>query len=139
MSIAPASMCWSTSQIETTSPGATWRSRHKSLLPYQPAPISPTRLGLPLTRSSASAPSAGNAAKAASAEPDLRKRRRLMLKGALKAAAAVNDFMRQVLTARDDERNLRAVISKLRLPFEAWFWNRIFRSEERRVGKEGRS
>src|ERR1022692_3853737 len=101
-------MCLSTSQIETTSTGATWRSRHKSLLPYQPAPISPTRLGLPLTRSSASAPSEGNAARAASAEPDWRKRRRLMLKFALEVGAAVIDFMRAVITARGNERNLPA-------------------------------
>ena len=34
---------------ETT--GATWTRRHKSLLPYQPAPMRPTRLGLWFTRS----------------------------------------------------------------------------------------
>ena len=36
--------CWSTSQSETTSTGATWIRRKRSHLPYQPEPIRPTRL-----------------------------------------------------------------------------------------------
>src|SRR5882762_5119005 len=71
-------MCLSTSQMETISIGATWTNRQRSLLPYQPAPISPTRFGFPLTMSRAPAPSAESATEA---EAVWRKRRRLMLKG----------------------------------------------------------
>src|SRR6266702_2197085 len=68
MLTASASMFLSGSQIETTSTGATWMSRQRSLFPYQPAPIRPTRLGLPLIMSRASAPSVGSAASAAAAD-----------------------------------------------------------------------
>ena len=44
MSAASASICLSTSHSETTSTGATWISRNRSHLPYQPQPIRPTRL-----------------------------------------------------------------------------------------------
>ena len=43
ISAALASIFLSTSHRETTSTGATWRSRSTSILPYQPEPISPTR------------------------------------------------------------------------------------------------
>src|SRR3954454_14734955 len=43
ISAASASIFLSTSHKETTSTGATWRSRSRSILPYQPEPISPTR------------------------------------------------------------------------------------------------
>src|SRR5262245_16559318 len=37
-------MCSSGSQRETISMGSTWTSLHRSLLPYHPAPMRPTRL-----------------------------------------------------------------------------------------------
>src|SRR5437899_778048 len=83
-------MCLSTSQMETISTGATWTRRQRSLLPYQPAPIRPTRLGFPLTMSRASAPSAEMATEA---EAVWRKRRRLMLKGAAAGGALRSGFM----------------------------------------------
>src|SRR4051794_14436079 len=43
MSAASASIFLSTSHSETTSTGATWRSRNRLILPYQPVPIRPTR------------------------------------------------------------------------------------------------
>src|SRR2546426_7201440 len=70
-------MCLSTSQIETISTGATWTKRQRSLLPYHPAPIKPTRFGFPFMMSRASAP---NADKASVAPVVCRNRRRLMLK-----------------------------------------------------------
>ena len=48
-------MCLSGSQSETTSTGATWMRRHRSLLPYQPAPIKPDAKG-PRLRSGEGAP-----------------------------------------------------------------------------------
>src|SRR5688572_19675866 len=71
-------MFLSGSAIASTSTGATWISRHKSLLPYHPAPINPTLRGL-FTTSSASAPNDGNAAIAAAAEAVFRNSRRLTL------------------------------------------------------------
>src|SRR5438876_6543313 len=92
MSTAPASICLSTSQMETISTGATWTSRHRSLLPYQPAPIRPTRFGFPLMIARASAPSAERATEA---EAVWRKRRRLMLKEAAVCRAVREAFMRE--------------------------------------------
>src|SRR5262249_11448450 len=43
MSAASASILRSTSHRETTSTGATWMSRSRSALPYQPQPMRPTR------------------------------------------------------------------------------------------------
>ena len=45
MSAALSSCFLSTSHSETTSTGATWIRRNRSLLPYQPQPMRPTRLG----------------------------------------------------------------------------------------------
>src|SRR5687767_6537862 len=92
-------MFLSGSQMETISTGATWTSRHRSLLPYHPAPINPTRRGLPLTRSSASAPNERNAARAASADVDWRKRRRLMWKPAPDVEWKAVLFMPELLAA----------------------------------------
>src|SRR6266571_303693 len=64
--------------------------RQRSLLPYQPAPISPTRLGLPLTTSSASAPSADTATEA---DAVWRNRRRVMLKLVPDVELKAADFM----------------------------------------------
>src|SRR5688500_15268535 len=73
-------MFLSGSQMETISTGATCTKRHKSLFPYQPAPINPTRLVLPFTISSASAPNDGRAASAVAEAAVFRKLRRLILK-----------------------------------------------------------
>ncbi len=43
MSAASASMFLSTSHNDTTSTGATWIRRNRSILPYQPQPMRPTR------------------------------------------------------------------------------------------------
>src|SRR2546427_9179567 len=64
--------------------------RQRSLLPYQPAPISPTRLGLPLPMSSASAPSADTATET---DAVWRNRRRVMLKLAPDVELKTVDFM----------------------------------------------
>src|SRR6266513_341689 len=64
--------------------------RQRSLLPYQPQPIRPTRLGLPLTMSSPSAPSADRATEA---DTVWRNRRRLMLKFAADVELKAVDFM----------------------------------------------
>src|SRR5438045_850944 len=64
--------------------------RQTSILPYQPAPISPTRVGLPLIMSSASAPSADTATEA---DTVWRNRRRLMLKLAPDVESKAVDFM----------------------------------------------
>src|SRR5688572_29682538 len=47
LTISPAffKSCSSTSQSATTSTGATWIRRNKSLLPYHPVPINATLLG----------------------------------------------------------------------------------------------
>src|ERR1044072_8607473 len=64
--------------------------RHRALLPYQPQPIRPTRRVLPLTISSASAPSADTAT---DADTVWRNRRRLMLKPEPDIGLKTVDFM----------------------------------------------
>src|SRR3954470_9459904 len=75
MSAASASIFRSGSQSDTTSTGATWMSRKRSHLPYQPDPIRPTR-----GRSAAEEVEArpGAAARARPAELERKKRRRFM-------------------------------------------------------------
>ena len=53
MSAASESIVLSTSHNATTSTGATWIRRNKSILPYQPLPISATRLTGPFAISAA--------------------------------------------------------------------------------------
>src|SRR3954467_4443898 len=73
-SAAAASMRLSTSHSETTSTGATWIIRRRSVLPYHPVPISPTRL-----RVSANCPAyAGTCDSASATAPCLMKSRRFM-------------------------------------------------------------
>src|SRR5687767_11551803 len=86
-------MFLSGSQIETISTGATWTRRQRSLFPYHPAPMRPTRLGLPLTRSAASRPQSGRAAMAATAAVLLRKARRFMLKEESNVTGETSEFM----------------------------------------------
>src|SRR5262245_55631351 len=76
MSAAPASIFLSTSHSDTTSTGATWISRNRSHLPYQPQPIRPTRLGLSSANSAAKPLEAVRASPAALA---WRKWRRFMV------------------------------------------------------------
>src|SRR5688500_6520880 len=79
MVTASLSMFLSGSAMATISTGATCTRRHKSLFPYQPAPIRATRLVLPLGMSNASAPKDGRAASAVAEAAVLRKLRRLIL------------------------------------------------------------
>src|SRR5260221_202727 len=98
-------MVLSGSQIETTSTGATWMSRHKSLFPYHPAPIKPTRLGFPFTTSSASAPQVGSAASAVAAVAVFKKSRRLIEKGWIGFEFVSSGFMGAVCRSRAEAIN----------------------------------
>src|SRR5262245_17520301 len=80
ISAASASIFRSTSHRETTSTGATWRSRSRSILPYQPEPISPTRFVPGAVNASAAAGSPiRDMTKPLEAAPAWRNSRRFMI------------------------------------------------------------